>query len=56
MEKTKETRRKIEDLRSYLYDLIKENKPLVAAEVVFVSQELDKVLNEYDMIIKKQIA
>ncbi|MCT4619418.1 MAG: aspartyl-phosphate phosphatase Spo0E family protein [Marinisporobacter sp.] len=56
MKETKEMRRKIEDLRSYLYDLIRENKNLVAAEVIFVSQELDKALNEYDMIIKKQIA
>ncbi|QEK13321.1 aspartyl-phosphate phosphatase Spo0E family protein [Crassaminicella thermophila] len=56
MGESKEIRKKIENLRKYLYDLIEQNKNLFAAEVVRVSQELDKVLNEYNSIIKKQIA
>ncbi|WP_110942874.1 aspartyl-phosphate phosphatase Spo0E family protein [Inediibacterium massiliense] len=56
MRKTKEIKREIEDLRNHLYYLIGQKKNLITPEVVIVSQKLDRVLNEYDITIKKQIA
>ncbi|WP_132243448.1 aspartyl-phosphate phosphatase Spo0E family protein [Marinisporobacter balticus] len=56
MVESKEISTKIENLRGYLYQLIGQNTSLIEKEVVMVSQELDKILNEYNVIINKKIA
>lgn len=56
MRESKEIRIKMENLRGYLYQLIGQDRNLIEKEIITVSQELDKILNEYNNIIQKQIA
>lgn len=42
---------KIEEVRSLMYSLIEEKEMLTDTEIVLISQELDKLLNEYDRLL-----
>lgn len=50
MDKLKELEGRIEFLRNSLYNSIDANESLVIKQVVNLSQELDKVLNEYNSL------
>lgn len=54
MSKNEETSKKIEELRSLMYQLINEKEALTDTELVDVSQQLDKLLNEYDSLINEK--
>ncbi|SFC16779.1 aspartyl-phosphate phosphatase Spo0E family protein [Clostridium uliginosum] len=53
MEKIEAVNKKICEMRQLLQDLINEKSNLLDPEVIIVSQELDKALNEYNNLLKK---
>lgn len=55
MKSTKEIINKIEELRQSMYQIINEKQALTDAELVELSQEIDKLLNEYNKLIAKNI-
>jgi uncharacterized protein YfkK (UPF0435 family) len=54
MSKKEESSKKIEELRSLMYQLISEKEALTDTELVDVSQQLDKLLNEYDSLTNEE--
>lgn len=56
MQQLKKIETKIEFLRGYLHSLIDQNESLLTKEVVFTSQYLDKVLNEYNDLTKATLS
>lgn len=44
----------IEEMRQALYKIIDEKENLLDLEVVCLSQKLDKILNEYNKLIKNK--
>lgn len=55
MKELKELVLKIDEMRKYLNDLIKEKGNLLDYEVVVASQMLDSILNEYHKILDKKV-
>lgn len=54
MEKFKEIEEEIYEMRQALQFLIMEKSILQDEEVIAASQELDRMLNKYDRLMKKQ--
>ncbi|SHJ96264.1 Spo0E like sporulation regulatory protein [Caminicella sporogenes DSM 14501] len=50
MEELKKIEDKIEYLRKCLHESIDNNESLLVKQVIFLSQQLDEVLNEYNNI------
>lgn len=46
--------KKIEEIRALMNKLIEEKDELIDPEIVEVSQQLDRLLNEYNDILKKE--
>lgn len=55
MHEVKELAQKIDEMRKYMNDLIKEKGNLLNQDVVVASQELDSILNEYYKILNKKV-
>jgi stage 0 sporulation regulatory protein len=53
MTKQHELALKIEELRCLMHDLMSERDELVHPDIVRASQMLDKLLNEYDELLKR---
>lgn len=51
MSKIEEILIKIEEGRNLMYSLIKEKEILTDGEIVLISKELDKLLNEYNRLL-----
>lgn len=54
MSKLNEVLKQIEELKELMYQIMEESEELTDAEIVKVSQELDKLLNEYGKLINKK--
>lgn len=46
--------KQIEELKELMYQIMEEREELTDTELVKVSQELDKLLNEYGKLINKK--
>lgn len=55
MKELKELLQKIDEMRKYMNDLIKEKGNLLDHEVIIASQMLDSILNEYHQILDKKV-
>lgn len=49
-----ETEKIIEEMRQALYRMIDKKENLLDEEVIYVSQKLDGILNEYNKLIKNK--
>lgn len=54
MLKTELILKKIEEVRTLMYDLMSEKQKLTDKELVELSQKLDKLLNEYDELVNSR--
>lgn len=54
MSKLNEVLKQIEELKELMYQIMEESEELTDTELVKVSQELDKLLNEYGKLINKK--
>ncbi|SFB43201.1 aspartyl-phosphate phosphatase Spo0E family protein [Clostridium frigidicarnis] len=54
MLKTQLILKKIEEVRTLMYDLMSEKQKLTDKELVELSQKLDKLLNEYDELVNSR--
>ncbi|MCD3351691.1 aspartyl-phosphate phosphatase Spo0E family protein [Clostridium botulinum] len=45
---------KIEEMRKYLNDLINEKENLLDEEIIWASQTLDKILNDYNNFLSEK--
>lgn len=54
MSKLNEVLNQIEELKELMYQIMEESEELTDTELVKVSQELDKLLNEYGKLINKK--
>ncbi|AJA48317.1 Spo0E like sporulation regulatory protein [Clostridium pasteurianum DSM 525 = ATCC 6013] len=55
MKTMEEVIEKIEELRQLMYSLMNENSSLTDPKLVALSQKIDKLLNDYDELINKDI-
>jgi hypothetical protein len=53
MTNKQELAQKIEELRCLMHDLMTERSELIHPDIVKASQMLDKLLNEYDELLRK---
>lgn len=54
MTRIEETINKVDELRKCMYDLLKEKGNLLDSQVICISRELDKALNEYNKVLSKK--
>lgn len=55
MEEIKVLAQKIDEMRKYMNEIIKQKGSLLNTEVIAASQKLDSILNEYHEILNKKV-